>query len=121
MYSAFDLIYTELSKVFNNVYCQYPNTWEQFPNIQITEEDNSVAERINTTETYTYLRYRIDIWEKEDIFDNLKDIDKIIGNDIGFKRTQCIKVDDPNYVHYIMRYEGYINGDNDTIYDEIQY
>lgn len=108
-------IYGAIKDITENVGDTYPNEWENLPAIQYVEEENRVHQWADNREQSSYVRYKIDIWDKVSTSGLAVEVDKRIAA-LGFKRTQCTDVDDPNgYKHKVIRYEGIINIQNERV------
>lgn len=119
MINVKDQIFEALKGITENVSGQYPKSWVVFPAIQLTEEENNVAEWVNNHETHSYLRFRIDIWSNEPVSAIALSVDKIMAT-FGLKRSSCGDVEDPSGLnHKQMRYECYINCDDEHVYHEM--
>lgn len=106
-----------LDGVSTNVNDTYPANWATFPVIQYIEEENKTSEKTDNMEQKTYLRYKIDIWNKASTSATALDVDRVISA-LGFVRTQCIDVPDPSGLkHKIMRYEAVIDVNNMYVYN----
>lgn len=125
-----DRIFKKLSEKFGaySVSDQYPHDWGALPKIQLTEEENRVGEFTDEGETKSYVRYRIDIWHNQSTSPATVLVDRAIGspimsareegdNPLGLKRTSCSDSPDPSGLkHKVMRYEGVIDMESETIY-----
>lgn len=108
-------IYAAIKDITRNVGDSYPAEWEKLPAIQYVEEENRVQYWTDNREQSSYVRYRIDIWDRVSTSVLAVEVDRKIAA-LGFKRTQCTDVDDPNgYKHKVMRYEGIINMQDDRV------
>lgn len=113
-----DRIYDALSAVIGNVSDTYPPDWEGFPAVQLTEEDNSVYEKTNTSiEEKARVRYRIDIWHNKPTSETALVVDGAVSA-LGLVRTACADAPEPSQrlKHKVMRYEGIICMDSDDVY-----
>ena len=119
MINVKDQLYDALTKVAENVSGQYPQSWAVLPAIQLTEEENRVAEWVSDHETHSYLRFRIDIWSNQSISGICLEIDRAIAA-FGLRRTSCSDVSDPSGLnHKQMRYECYIDCQDERVYHEM--
>ena len=84
-----------------------------FPFISYIEEGNEPSRYSKGKEISTYVRYKIDIWNKNSSTSDVAiKIDEEMSK-IGLKRCMCLDVPDPTGLkHKLMRYEGVI--DNNT-------
>ena len=64
MIDAKKIIFGELKKISENVTDTYPDDWKKFPCIQFLEEENIPQEITDDTERMSYIRYKVDIWDK---------------------------------------------------------
>lgn len=112
-----DRIYDALSAVIGNVSDAYPTDWVDLPAVQLTEEDNSVYEKSNTSiEEKARVRYRIDVWHNRSTSETALTVDEAISA-LGLVRTACADVPEPGQLkHKVMRYEGIICMDSDDVY-----
>lgn len=113
-----DKIYNALCAVIENVSDTYPPDWEDFPAVQLTEENNAVCESTNTTiEEKAKVRYRIDIWHNKPTSETALIVDQAVSA-LGLARTACMDAPEPNLrlKHKVMRYEGIICMDSDAVY-----
>lgn len=111
-----DQVSAALNEVFENVTDQYPKDWVSLPVIQYSEEDNKVYERTDNKEDKAYVRFRIDIWNNRSTSEAALKTDEAISR-LGLVRTLCQDVSDPSGLkHKLMRYEGIICMDTDTVY-----
>lgn len=102
-------IYTELSKISENVTDSYPSDWETFPCIQYLEEENRPAEYTDDQERMTYIRYKVDIWSKNSTTKHALDVNAIFAK-LGLRRTTCVDVPEMNHLkHKTMRFEGTVD------------
>ena len=114
MVNVKDQVYNAIKDITENVSDGYPKSWEKFPAIQYTEEDNSVYEWTDGQESKSHLLYRIDIWNNQSTSQTAMDVDAALAA-LGLRRKQCNDVDDPNgFKHKIMRYEGILDLDAST-------
>ena len=102
-------VYNALCSVTENVSDSYPRTWADDSTIQYTEEQNNVYEWSSDSEGIredkSYVRYRIDIWNRDSTSATTLAVDK------------AMKVSDPSGMkHKQMRYEGIIDMDSDEVY-----
>ncbi len=103
------IIYEALKSVLNNVNDCYPKEWVKFPIVQYIEEDNRVHTKTDDIEQLTYLRYKIDIWNKGSTSETASAVDGVLSS-LGFKRIFCCDAPDPSGLkHKVMRYEGIID------------
>lgn len=118
MINVKDQIYAALCSVCGNVSDLYPNDWEQLPAIQYVEESNIVRTKTDEKENASYLRYRIDIWDRGNTTKTALAVDEAIAK-LGLVRTACQDVEDPSrHRHKQMRYEGIIDNETEIVYWE---
>lgn len=111
-----DQIFSALSKVLDNVSDQYPGSWEKLPAVQFTEEENRVYERTDNKEDKAYVRFRVDIWNNKSTSEVALLVDTVIFK-LGLVRIACQDVPEPTaWKHKMMRYEGVIDMDTETVY-----
>lgn len=116
MINVKDQVYAALQTVADNVSDVYPTTWESFPAIQYTEEANNVQTRTDDQERLSYLRYRVDIWDRGSTSTTAISVDEALSP-LGLVRIECQDVADPSGLrHKEMRYEGIIDVSNEQMY-----
>ena len=116
MINVKDQVYQALLGVTENVTDVYPTTWQEFPSIQYTEEANNVITRTDNTERISYLRYRVDIWDKGSTSLTAIAVDDALAP-LGLVRTECADTPDPSGLrHKQMRYECEIDVSNEQTY-----
>lgn len=116
MINVKDQVYSALLKVTDQVSDIYPLTWESFPCIQYSEEANNVVTWTDDHEVTSYLRYRIDIWDKGSTSDTALAVDEQLAA-LGLIRSECQDVADPSGLrHKQMRYEVTIDVDDEQTY-----
>ena len=116
MINVKDQVYAALCDVAENVSDVYPQSWAVLPAIQYTEEDNSVYTRTDADEQYANLRYRIDIWDTKSTSLTALAVDEAVS-ELGLIRTGCMDAADPSGMrHKVMRYEGIIDVNTETVY-----
>ena len=117
MINVKDQIYEKLVGVCENTSDVYPQAINSFPAIQYTEEANTVYEKTDREE-YSYLRYRIDIWNTGSTSQLALDVDEAIS-ELGLVRTACQDVADPRGLRQKqMRYEGIIDVNSQLVHWE---
>lgn len=118
MINVKDKVYEALCGVCENTSDVYPQNWEKMPAIQYTEESNTVYTKTDESEQMSYLRYRIDIWNNGSTTEMSLAVDAVLAP-LGLVRTACEDVTDPSYRrHKLMRYEGIIDNETETVYWE---
>lgn len=111
-----DEVYQALLTVTENVSDSYPQDWVNIPTIQYMEEDNHVNERVGNKEATAYVRFRIDIWHNVSTSETACRVDEAVSA-LGLVRTLCQDANDPSGLkHKVMRYEGIIDINDDTVY-----
>lgn len=116
MINVKDIVYAELSKKFENLSDQYPQSFSNLPAVQYVEEENHVYEFVDDKEESSYIRFRVDIWNNVSTSQNAVDVDDVMAR-LGFKRISCGDVPDPSGLkHKQMRYEAIIDCDKKFIY-----
>lgn len=119
MINVKDEVYQALSTVTDNVTDYYPRDWQRDLAIQYMEEDNKVAEETSRGETKSYVRYRIDIFDRRSTSKVAVAVDAVLSP-LGLKRTQCMDIEDPSGLkHKQMRYEGIIDVNSKQVYHAI--
>lgn len=110
-------VYAAIADTAENVGDQYPSNWGTLPAIQYTEEDNSVFEWCDNKESKSHLQYRVDIWHNKSTSEFALAIDEKLSA-LGLRRTMCMDVPDPSQLkHKQMRYEGIIDVEDETVYN----
>lgn len=118
MINVKDQVYEVLCSVCKNVSDLYPNDWENFPAIQYIEEANTVYTKTDEAENMSYLRYRIDIWDRVSTSQTTIAVNEAVAA-LGLVRTECKDVEDPSrHRHKQMRYEGIIDNETEVVYWE---
>lgn len=99
-------IIKSLKKVCNNSFQNTPKSWEEFPIITYTEENNSISSYVDNKEDICELLYKIDIWNYKGITDDLAKSVNTEMLELGFRRTFCSDVPntDVNVKHKVMRF-----------------
>ena len=116
MINVKDQVYEALLNVAENVTDVYPQSWVSLPAIQYTEEDNSVYTKTDEVEQLANLRYRIDIWDVKSTSQTALAVDENVSA-LGLVRTVCQDVpDSAGMRHKVMRYEGIIDVNTQTVY-----
>lgn len=111
------IIKKELDKVSKNVNDTYPSDWETFPIVQYVEEDNKTHTKTDDKEQLTYVRYKIDIWNKRSTSETALKVDEVLSS-LGLVRIQCLDTPEPSQLkHKVMRYEGIIDVNNMRVYN----
>lgn len=118
MINVKDRIYSSLAEKFENVTDSYPQDWAEMPAIQYVEEENKVSEYTDMEEQMSYVRYRVDIWDKKTTSDYALLVDQAIAG-LGLKRIQCMDVEDPSGLkHKQLRYEMIIDVNTQQVYHQ---
>lgn len=115
MINVKDQVYEALLHVNSNVMDSYPVEWVTFPAIIYCEEDNRVTEWTDDKEDKSYLRYRVEIWDKKSTSLTAIAVDREMAK-LGLKRILCQDDNAPDYKHKIMRYEGIIDVETEIVY-----
>ena len=119
-----DQVYAALAEKFENVTDSYPTDWATLPAVQYVEEENKDYEHTEK-EDKSYVRYRIEIWDRKSTSDAALLVDQAIGSAVdeygiqtglGLIRTGCSDSNEPTIKHKIMRYEAIIDMDSDAVY-----
>ncbi len=106
-------VYSALCSVCDNVTDAFPFNFEQMPSVQYMEEENKVHTWTDNQEELSYVRYRVEIWDRYSTSDLSLTIDKELAK-LGLKRTMCQDVDDPSGLkHKVMRYEAILEEKED--------
>ena len=117
MINVKDQVYDAIKDITENVGDGYPKDWAKLPTIQYMEEDNSVAEWVDGKESKAHLMYRVDIWNNTSTSAYAIQVDTALAA-LGLRRRQCNDVDDPSGLkHKVMRYEGIIDVEDETVYN----
>lgn len=107
------MIYEMLQEHFLNTSGEYPQDWARFPAVQYTEEENTPYVITDRVERLTYVRYRIDVWDKKSTSEAANTANEVFFS-CGFKRVNKSDVPDPSGLkHTVLRFEGIV--DNDTL------
>ena len=110
------IIKSELDKVSDNVNDDYYSIFERFPVIQYMEEDNKTYSITDGKEQLSYIKYKIDVWNNEDISDIAIGVDEVLSN-LGLVRVECIDIPEKDQLkHKVMRYECIIDVNNMRVY-----
>lgn len=119
MINVKDQVYKALTKVSDNVTDNYPSDWSkvEYPIIIYKEEDNRVYEWTDEKEDKSYLRYFIEIWDKQSTSSITLAVDQQMSK-LGLKRILCQDDNQPGWKHKIMRYEGVIDVSNQIVYQD---
>jgi hypothetical protein len=123
MVNVKDQVYNALKEqeITENLGDGYPKEWAVLPAVQYMEEDNSVSEWTDNAEQKAHLLYRIDIWNNQSTSEAAIKVDKALST-LGLVRKQCNDVDDPSGLkHKIMRYEGILDIDTNTVHHNTYY
>lgn len=116
MINVKDIVYSNLSKVCENLSDLYPQSFVELPAVQYVEEENRVNEYTDDKEQSSYIRFRIDIWDNKSTSNLAVEIDEVMAM-LGFYRSSCSDVPDPSQLkHKQMRYEAIIDCDKKYIY-----
>lgn len=100
------VIYTELKEISENVTDTYPDDWKKFPCIQLLEEENIPQEITDDTERMSYIRYKVDIWDKISTTAAALQVNAVFAN-LGLNRSSCVDIPEQPYLkHKVMRFEG---------------
>lgn len=86
----------------------YPDDWTKETQIQYTEEQNRANDTSGNKCINSYIRFRIDIWNKKNTSMLACMVDEKMNGVIGLKRTDCTDNNEPTKKHKVMRYEGII-------------
>lgn len=117
MINVKDQVYDAIKEITENVGDGYPKDWAKLPAIQYMEEDNSVFEWVDGKESKSHLMYRVDIWNNTSTSVFAMQVDAALAA-LGLRRRQCNDVDDPSGLkHKVMRYEGIIDVEDETVYN----
>lgn len=107
------IIFKELKKVSENVSDTYPDDWKKFPCVQFLEEENIPHEITDDQERMSYIRYKVDIWDKVSTTSAALKINAVFAA-LGLNRTSSVDVPEQTYLkHKAMRFEGIV--DHDTL------
>ncbi len=114
MINVKDQIYKALKGVCKDVMDSYPPQPEKLPFIFYAEEQNKVVEWTDNREQKAQLRYRIEIWSKTSTSQMALDVDKAVSK-LGLIRTDC-NDNNGELKCKMMRYEGIIDVNDETVY-----
>ena len=100
------VVYTALCEVAKNVNKAYPTDWATFPIVQFTLEQNKEnSTLLDGTESESYIRIRIDVWDKAPTFGICEDV-TVKMKSFDYVRTDYMDVPDPSGLnHSIIRFE----------------
>lgn len=115
MINVKDQIYNALNGVCENTADAYPPQLADTPFIFYAEEQNKVYEWTDGKEQKARLRYRIEIWSKTSTSQIALKIDEAISK-LGLVRTDCEDVPNSEYRCKLMRYEGIIDTNDESVY-----
>lgn len=123
MINVKEQVFAALSAIEGVGYCSdlYPGANADFPAIQYTEEANNVETATDSgegrpTEQIAYLRYRVDIWNKESTSQMAIAVDDALSP-LGLVRIECADAPDPTGLrHKQMRYECLIDVNDEMTY-----
>ncbi|MDD3415484.1 MAG: hypothetical protein PHY47_15990 [Lachnospiraceae bacterium] len=93
----------------------FPDDFSKDTQIQYTEEENRAQDTSGNRVITSYIRYKIDIWNKKSTSDLACAVDEKINGVLGLKRTGCTDSNEPGRKHKVMRYEGIIVESNGNI------
>lgn len=91
-----------------NVSDSFPDDFTAETQIQYTEEENKAYEMSGNRVCSSYVRYRIDIWNKKSTSALACAVDEKMNAELGLKRTSCADNNETQRKHKIMRYEGIV-------------
>lgn len=112
------VIYAELKKISENVTDTYPDDWKKFPCIQFLEEENIPQEITDDTERMSYIRYKVDIWDKVSTTAAALQVNAVFAS-LGLNRSSSIDVPEQSYLkHKVMRFEGVVDHDTLIVYQK---
>ena len=94
----------------------FPDDFSKDTQIQYTEEQNKAHETSGNKCMTSYVRYRIDIWNKRSTSDLAVLVDKAMNGELGLTRSDCTDDNSNHMKHKIMRYEGIVDERNEKIY-----
>ena len=118
MIDAKKIIFGELKKISENVTDTYPDDWKKFPCIQFLEEENIPQEITDDTERMSYIRYKVDIWDKVSTTAAALQINAVFAG-LGLNRSSSVDVPEQSYLkHKVMRFEGVVGHDTLIVYQK---
>lgn len=94
----------------------YPDDFSKDTQIQYTEEQNKAHEMSGNTCMTSYVRYRLDIWNKRSTSELAVLVDKAMNGELGLTRSDCTDDNSNHIKHKIMRYEGIVDERTEKIY-----
>lgn len=116
MINVKDQVYAALCTCAENVTDVYPNDWTALPAIEYREEANVVYTRTDRGEELSSLRYTIYLWDDKSLSQLALDVDRAMSA-LGLVRIGCQDADDPSRKrHKVMRYEGIIDNETETVF-----
>lgn len=86
----------------------YPDDWTKDTQIQYTEEENKAYDTTGNKCINSYVRFRIDIWNRKNTSSLAVLVDEKMNGVLGLKRTGCADDNTTVQKHKIMRYEGIV-------------
>jgi len=94
----------------------FPEDFSKDTQLQYTEEENRAQDTSGNRVINSYIRYRIDIWNKKSTTELACAVDEAMNGKLGLKRTGCTDSNEPGRKHKIMRYEGIISESDGKMY-----
>lgn len=109
------IIYKKIKEITENVSDVYPEDWEDFPVVIYLEEENKPHEYTDDEEQKSYLRYKVDIFDKESTSELAVKIDEVFTS-VGLRRTSSVDLADSYLRHKVMRFEGVLDLKSRIVY-----
>lgn len=92
--------------------------WKKFPCIQFLEEENIPQEITDDTERMSYIRYKVDIWDKVSTTAAALQVNAVFAG-LGLNRSSSVDVPEQSYLkHKMMRFEGVVDHDTLIVYQK---
>lgn len=108
-------IYQKLKEVTDNVSDVYPQDWEKFPIVIYLEEENKPYEYTDDKEQKSFLRYKVDIFDKDSTSELAVKVNDVFES-VGLRRTSSIDLADSYLRHKVMRFEGVLDLKSRIVY-----
>ena len=86
----------------------FPDDFSRETQIQYTEEENKARDTSGNKVVTSYVRFRIDIWNRKSTSVLACAVDEKMNGVLGLTRTGCADANENQRKHKIMRYEGVI-------------
>ncbi|NBK93021.1 hypothetical protein D5278_13710 [bacterium 1XD21-13] len=93
----------------------FPDDFTGDTQIQYTEEENKSRDMSGNKVITSYIRYRIDIWNKRSTSALACAVDEKLNGELGLIRTGCMDANESQRKHKIMRFEGIVEEETGRI------